>query len=280
MGRWLKEPLLHFILLGALLFVAYGVVSGGRSPAPSQILVTRDRIDSLAQQFQRTWQRPPSAQELDGLIQNYVREEVLYREGVALGLDRDDAVIRNRVRLKMEVLSEGPEVAEPSEAQLREWLDTHRKDFEVEPTFTFRQVYFDPARHGARLQQDAERVRARLRHAPPDAVAFHLGDVTLLPSGMSEASTTQVQETFGKDFAAALPALAIGSWEGPVQSAYGLHLVQLVHKTQARMPALDEVREPVKREWTRARTREASERYYQELRRRYTVVVEPAPARC
>jgi len=277
-GRVLREPLFHFLLLGLLLFVGYHLLASGRDSARDQIVVTQERIASIRDQFQRAWQRPPTAQELDGLVQNFVREEVLYREGVALGLDRDDQVIRNRVRIKMEVMSEGADSKEPTESELQAWLDAHHADFEIAATYTFRQVYFDPARHGSKLQRDAEAVLARLRRAEPDAVAFQLGDVTLLPAAMSDATTTQVADTFGKDFASALPALGVNTWSGPLPSAYGLHLVQLVHRAEARLPALAEVRDQVKRDWTHAHSRDASERFYEELRRRYTVVIEPPAA--
>jgi hypothetical protein len=278
MARVLREPLLHFLVLGLLLFVGYRFVSQGRDAERGQIVVTQERIAAMREQFERAWQRTPTAQELDGLVLGYIREEVLYREGVALGLDRDDPVIRNRVRARMEVLSEGADVKEPTEAELQAWLDSHRSDFEIAPTFTFRQVYFDPKRHGSRMQRDAEAVLTTLRRSDPDAVAFHLGDVTLLPSAMSEATAGQIADTFGKDFASAMPGLSINAWSGPLQSAYGLHLVQLVRRTEARTPALAEVRERVQRDWTSANTREASVRHYDELRRRYTVVIEPPAA--
>jgi PPIC-type PPIASE domain len=274
MVRWLKEPLVHFLLLGALLFIGYEVVSRGKDTTADRIVVTQGRIESLSAQFQRTWNRPPTEAELDGLIQNYIREEVLYREGVALGLDRDDQTIRNRVRLKMEVFAEGADVPEATEAQLQDWLDSHRADFAVDPEFSFRQVYFDPARHGGNLQRDVDRVLARLRRAEVDADPFYLGDVTLLPAQMEDASLAEVRSRFGPEFASAVAGLRVGQWQGPLRSTYGMHLVQLARKREGHVPNLDEVRAEVNREWTQAQTRAANERFYQELLRRYTVTIE------
>jgi hypothetical protein len=280
MVRWLKEPLVHFLLLGALLFVGYGVVSRGRDTTADKIVVTQERIESLGAQFERTWSRPPTGAELDGLIQNYIREEVFYREGVALGLDRDDQTIRNRVRLKMEVFAEGAGVPEATEAQLQDWLDSHQANFAADPAFSFRQVYFDPARRGERLRRDVDRALAQLRRAGADAGALELGDATLLPSQMGEASIADIGNRFGAEFASAVEGLRVGQWQGPLRSTYGLHLVQVTRKHEGHVPKLDEVRVEVNREWTQAQTRAANEGFYQELLKRYTVTIErPAAER-
>jgi hypothetical protein len=277
MVRWLREPLLHFLLLGALLFIGYGVVSGGKDTTADKIVVTRERIESLGAQFERTWNRWPTEPELNGLIQGYVRDEVLYREGVALGLDRDDQVIRNRVRLKMEVFAEGAGVAQATDAQLQNWLDSHPADFAVDPAFSFRQIYFDPARRGVNLQRDVARALGQLRHAA-DADELHLGDATLLPAQLDDASLADVRSQFGPEFASAVEALRVMEWQGPLRSTFGLHLVELLHKRAGHVPDLDEVRAEVNREWTQAQTRAASELLYQELLSRYTVTIErPAP---
>ena len=149
MTRWLKEPLLHFAVLGLGLFALYRLASDDAGEAAQEIVVDAPRIAALAEQFVRTWRRPPSAAELDGLVQSYVRDEVLYREGLALGLDRDDPVIRSRIRLKMEVLGDGPET-DVTDADLQEWLDAHAHRYAVPARHDVRQVFFDPARRGDR----------------------------------------------------------------------------------------------------------------------------------
>ena len=149
MRRIFAEPLVHFALLGIGLFVLYRLVSGGVSSDPDEIVVDAPRIAALAEQFERSWRRPPTAADLDGLVESYVRDEVLYREGLALGLDRDDPVIRSRVRLKMEVLGDGPDT-EVSDADLQAWLDTNADRYASPARYDLRQVFFDPERRGAR----------------------------------------------------------------------------------------------------------------------------------
>ena len=178
--RLVREPLIHFAVLGAALFGLYGVIRPPASDA-SAIVVSSDRIAAIAAQFRGTWQRPPSRDELNALVESYVREEVFYREGRALGLDCDDLIVRNRVKQKMEVLSEDALLAQPSEAGLQRYLDEHREVFATPAAMSFEQVYFDADRRGEHLERDVNRSLVALRRGgdvvPP-------GDGTLLPSHM------------------------------------------------------------------------------------------------
>jgi PPIC-type PPIASE domain len=272
---FLREPLLHFVLLGAAMFVIYGLVSEERGGKPGHIVVTQGTVDNLAATFARVWQRPPAAQELAGLIQDYVREEVLYREALALGLDRDDTIIRRRLRQKMEFVSEDVAAqAEPSEDDLRAYLQAHPEAFAVEPCFTFRQVYLDPLRRGAHLARDIDRLRAELRHRDNTADLAELGDSVLLAHQFDNVSATEVRTIFGDTFVAGLSALTPGQWQGPVPSGYGVHLVYVSDHTAGRIPELAEVREAVRRAWAHAQRLDASETFYQTLLRRYTVTIE------
>ncbi len=183
--RLLREPLLHFLLLGAVLFAAHGMLSRGGGGEPGRIVVTQDQIESMARLFARARQRAPSDAELQGLIRGHVREEVLYREGLALGLDRDDPVIRRRVAQKLEFVTEGDAAVEPDDGQLQAYLDAHRELFAVEPRFTFRQIYLDPKRHENTLAADAERMLGELNSAGSNLDAAGLGD----PRCRSRSST-------------------------------------------------------------------------------------------
>jgi hypothetical protein len=275
MRRLLREPLLHFLVLGALLFAVYGLVSKGREAAPGKIVVTQGQIANMATVFARTWQRPPTDAELQGLIRSHVREEVLYREGLALGLERDDPVIRRRVAQKLQFVEENDDaVAEPSDADLQAYLDAHRAAFEAEPRFSFRQVYLDPQRHGAAAADRAARMLAELNRPASRLDAAALGDPTLLPASFDDAPASDVKRVLGSQFVAALDQLAVGPWQGPVRSGYGLHLVQVSARQAAGAPPLADVREAVKREWQRQRRAEASEAHYRKLLARYSVTVE------
>ncbi len=272
MTRWLKEPLLHFAVLGLGLFALYRLTSGDAGAPAQEIVVDAPRIAALAEQFARTWQRPPTQPELDGLVQSYVRDEVLYREGLALGLDRDDPVIRSRIRLKMEVLGDGAET-EVSDAELQAWLDANADRYAAPARYDFRQVFFDPARHGARLEADLTAALSSLE-APQAADAAAVGDSTLLPAELRDVTRADVAAQFGEELAASLTDAPLGRWFGPVSSSYGAHLVHVELRTQAKLAALADVRNAVERDVQYARAAEASDALYERLRARYTVRIE------
>jgi len=162
MQKLLKEPLLHFVALGALLFAAYGWLNPGGTVAAKEIVVTQGQRDNLKAQFARTWQRPPSDDELKGLVEQWVRDEIFYREGQAMGLERDDPVVRRRIAQKFEFIADGATPEGPGEAELQAWLDARRDRYAVEPSYTLRQIYFDPARRGARIDADIDAARVAL----------------------------------------------------------------------------------------------------------------------
>jgi len=274
--RILREPLLHFLLLGAVLFVVYGLVSKRASDEPGKIVITQAQIAAMAEGFTRTWRRPPLHEELDGLIRDRVREEVSYREAIALGLDKDDTIIRRRLRQKLEFISEdivAPE--QPGDEELNAYLLAHAERFRVEQTFTFKQIYLDPARHDGNLARDSAQLIERLKRVGEGADISAFGDPLMLEQSFSSERGSEVAKQFGDKFAAKLAELAPGQWQGPIESGYGVHLVRVDEREQARMPALAEVRDTVIREWTNARRLEANEKFFQELLKRYTVTIEP-----
>ena len=279
MRRLLREPLLHFLLLGAALFAAFSWGSGHFETGSKSIVVTQGRIDHLVNTFARTWQRPPTQQEMDGLIQDHVREEVYVREAVALGLDREDHIIRRRLRQKFEFVSEDLAApAEPSNEELQDYLKAHAATFATERRFSFRQVYLNPKRHGVNLARDADRLLAGLNRAGAKANLAPLGDPFLLEHEFANASAREVANLFGETFAAALGNLSPGQWQGPVESGYGVHVVFLAERTEGRLPPLEDVREAVRREWANAQRLEAAGRYYQTLLRKYAVTIETPSA--
>ncbi|MGH8691779.1 MAG: peptidyl-prolyl cis-trans isomerase [Burkholderiales bacterium] len=269
---------MHFLLLGALLFGAYGWLNRGALEAPDEIVVDAGRVASLSAQFERVWRRPPTPQELDGLIQTFVREEIFYREGLAMGLDRDDPVVRRRIGQKMAFLAEGLTPQAPSEGELQAWLDAHATDYAIEPRYSLRQVFFDPARRGDALEADLVKARAALQGEAAAVGTDRLGDATLLPAALRRARASEIESVFGRDFAQALAQLTTGVWQGPVRSGYGVHLVMVEAREEAYTPTLDAVRAHVERDLLRARTEQASEAFYRELRERYTVRIEASAA--
>jgi hypothetical protein len=266
--RVLREPLLHFLLLGLALFLYYGRVApdddGGK-----RIVVSQAQADLLATQFQATWSRPPTADELQGLVESYVRDEILYREGRSLGLDQDDAVIKRRVRQKLDVMIE-ESIAQnpPTDADLQAYLDANPETFRKPPVVSFEQVYF-----GADGDVDAKLARARalLQQGADPAT---LGQPTLLPARQDDVPLDLVARDFGKEFADALAGLTVGEWSQPVSSGFGMHLVRLNALQPAQVPALDAVRDIVAREWENARRKRAQAAALAELRKKYEVEIQ------
>jgi hypothetical protein len=272
---WLREPLLHFLLIGAALFLLYHFLNQGQSGAPREIVVTGSRVEALAENFAKTWMRPPTAQELAGLIDDYVAEEVYYREAVAMGLDRDDTVIRRRLRQKMEFISEDVASAvEPTEAQLQAYLQQHAEKFLEPPRLTFQQVFFSTERRGDAAGRDAEKLLAELNAGRGPAHPAEAGDTTLLPPAMELASAQDIVNTFGSDFASAVDKAPVGQWSGPVQSGFGVHLVRVDAREAGKAPTLAEIRPLVQREWQSDQRRSVNDALLTKLRAKYEVRVE------
>ena len=269
--RLIREPLLHFFVLGAALFALYSWLHRGALDAPNEIFVSRNQVSSLEAQFERVWQRPATAAELQHLVDNWVREEIFYREGLAMGLDRDDPVVRRRVGQKIQFIIESVAPAPPSTAELQAWLDAHPARYAIEPVYSLRQVYFDPQHHGASLERDIAGARRVLASG-----ADHAGDTTLLPFEVQDSSQSEVARTFGTEFAAALEELPLGSWQGPVRSSFGFHLVQLSKRSAGHAPPLEQVRAEVERDLLQAQTAQANDAMYDRLRANYKVRVESA----
>ena len=277
MKRLLAEPVLHFLLLGAVLFGLHAAL--GRGPehdAPgADVTVSRDRIAGFAETFARQWGRPPSEDELSALVRDFVREEVLMREAILLGLDRDDTIVRRRLAQKMEFLSEDLVAAVvPGEDDLRDFLAAHPERFRTETRLTFSQVHLDPQKRGAQLDADAAALLDRLRAG---SAAIPAGDSQMLDAEQRDITSREVEATFGPAFAARLAELPVASWEGPIASSYGAHLVRVERRLVGGVPPLDDVREAVAREWTAARRAEVKTAQLEGLLSRYRVTIEGPP---
>jgi PPIC-type PPIASE domain len=266
LGRLLREPLLHFLLLGGVLFLIFGR-GGSRPPAGAEIVVTAADIQRIAAGFSVTWQRPPSENELQGAINDYIREEVLYRTGLSLGLDKDDTIVRRRIRQKMDFVLEDT-VGTPDDAELRAFFDAHADKFRVEPRISFRQVFLSLKRSNP----EAEALLPQLVASGPNVEGA--GDPLLLPETFGLTPLSQIDAQFGEGIASELSKVAPGHWAGPLKSAYGFHLVLVKAIEPSRLPPFDEVRDAVQREWFAARRAAVLDQQYQKLQAKYHVRVE------
>jgi hypothetical protein len=268
----------HFFVLGAALFGLFALVGRPSGERQERIVVTSGQIENLGATFGRTWQRPPTPLELDALIEDHVRDEVYAREAAALGLERDDVVVRRRLRQKMEFLTEeAAEAAPPTDEELAAFLAAHADAYRVEPRLAFRQVYLSRDRRGDGVEADARAALARLEAQGGDADISTMGDPLLLPADVALSSRSDIARQFGEPFTARLLEAAPGRWVGPIESGYGLHLVYVQRREEGRPPALNEVRDAVRRDWQLARRKEALENAYRALRDRYVVTIERPP---
>ena len=276
MKKLLREPLVHFLALGAALFLVFHFRNASGGATAGRLVVPAGRIEALAASFASGWQRPPTKSELDGLIEEWIHEEVLYREALARGLDQDDAILRRRLRQKLEFVADDlAEAAAPTDAELAAYLKLHADSFRLEPKLAFRQIFVDRERRGASAESDAQALLKKLRGLPAGADVSELGDpLRLLTDEPGLQTLSQIEWLFGEKFAAALERLERGVWAGPIESGYGLHLVLVIAREEGRVPELAEVRDAVVREWTTARRKELADAFYRGLRARYDVVIE------
>ena len=280
MKRFLREPLVHFLLIGAVLFGLYSYAPGGRTTAASskEIRLSLDDVNQLVLLFQSQWRRPPTPQELQRLVENKVQQEILYREALAMGLDKDDEIVKRRMAQKMQFLAEDVAAArEPTSAELKAWFEKNSARFAQPPRLSFRHLYFSPDRRGARTREDAGNALAKLAGQPVDAkIAASLADPFMFQEYYRDRAPDYLGKEFGPQFALAVAKLPPGAWQGPVESGFGWHLVFVDTVIPGRVPAFEEVEPDVKTAWLAEQKAQAWEKAYKEMRAKYTVLL-PAP---
>ena len=275
MSKWLKEPLFHFLLLGAVIFFAYGFMAE-KGAAENEIFISRGQQENLVNTFSRTWQRLPTAVEFQGLLKDYIRQEIAYRQSREMGLDQDDIVIRRRLRQKMEMLAEDVAgLVPPTQEQLQAYLDSNTESFMIEPRLTLHQVYFSTDRRGDLAAADALEVLQSIAGQGEAADTSTLGDPLSLPAVLDNAGEREIARLFGSVFVDELRGVETGSWGGPVASGFGLHLVLVTDRVEGRAPTLDEVRPEVQRELMSQRRQDSVDGLYKKLAENYTIEIEP-----
>src|ERR1700751_429814 len=277
LGKLIREPLLHFLLLGAAIFFLAGRVRNANIDVGGKIPVTQSEMESMVMGFTRTWMRPPTQVEMQGLVDDYVREEVLYREARAIGLDQDDVIVRRRMRQKFEFLAEDLAThRSPTDQELEAYLQQHLDRFREEPSFSFEHIFLSREKHGASTEAVVKALLAELGGKNEDTIDIEKrGDTFLLPSRFEKTSAAETARLFGENFATQLATIDPGEWAGPIESSYGLHLVRVDARVPAVAPPLANVRDSVLRDFLNDRRKQELDAQYSRLRARYTVVFEP-----
>jgi len=279
-ARLLREPLLQFLIVGVLLFGAWKAV-GPDSNAPdkrSRIELTDDDFKQLATTWMLAGRAPPSPEQMQRLVEDRIRQEVLYREALALGLDKGDTIVQRQLARKMEFLAEDvSKLEEPTPEELKAWYEKNSERFALPPRISFRHVYFSPDRRGAKVRADAERALTQLAGKPMDSpVIAAAGDPFMYQQYYGDRPFDEIARQFGPNFARALVKLAPGQWAGPIESGYGWHVVFAESITPQRIPEYEEVEANVRSVWIEDRRDEVKGRMYEAMRAHYDIVL-PAP---
>jgi len=266
--RTVKEPLVHFLLIGGLIFAAFAYVDDTPpKPDTHQIIINQTDITTLSTRFESTWKRKPQPQELQSMTEDLIRERVLVAAALELGMDRNDAVINRRLRQKMDFFAASiAEAITPEVGELESFYQAHAEDYQTPPQFALEQIYL-----GERA--DAETITAALTALKGGADPDQLRHPSLLPQRFDLSPTQVLNNSFGRGFAESLDALPIGTWAGPVRSGYGLHLVRMTDKSATTLPGLDQVAHKVLPDWQNAKRQEVLEQYYQTLRGGYEIIL-------
>ncbi len=273
--KFLREPLFHFLFIGLVFFFLFYQLNPTEKATDAKIIIiTQAKVDAMSTSFLRERGRTPLAYELQNLIESEIREELLYREAIALGLDKDDGLIRRRLAQKMKYLfNDLSVVSKPSEEELKKFVSAHPEKFMKPGTISFAQIYFEPSEHESTLVEDANALLNKLRITTIKE-SIGLGDRSLLPYDFRNERKTDIDSMFGKKFTEQAFSSATNTWEGPFESAYGVHLIYIHKRTEDHLPPLADIRERAEREWTSLKQKEANEIFYQSLYQRYEITVD------
>jgi peptidyl-prolyl cis-trans isomerase C len=278
MKNFIKDPLLHFVLIGAAIFGLYSLTAQESSAERSNVItVTQADIDQLKLLWQKQWQTPPSAQQLHDLVENHIREQVFYREALAMGLDKDDTIVRRRLMQKMEFLVADVSLPkEPDAAALQKFYEDHIASYREPAHLSFSQIYFSKDKRGQQAEQDARAALETLQKAGADSsVAADYGDRIMLESTFRDRSIDDIGRDFGEKFADQLEGLMPGQWYGPFASGYGLHLVFISDIKPPAVRTLQQVSEQVKTDYLSELRKQANEKVFEKFRERYQINVVP-----
>ena len=274
MSSWLKEPLFHFLVIGAGIFLLYGVTANEPQNEETRIEVSTVRADRMVTLWEKRWNRPPTQEEFNSLTEQYVNEEVLYREALAMGLDKDDPVVRRRMAQKVKFISNDIiTIDTPSDAVLQSYLDTHASRYQLAGKITFRHIYFNPAKHDASMEEEAEQLLTKLLEFNIGMDVDSEGDGFLHGTSFTNLKEFELNRLLGKEFTQKIFKQALGKWVGPLASGYGLHLVYIEARTATKTATLDVAKQSVLEDWMSDERKKVNTSFISNLRKQYDVVI-------
>jgi peptidyl-prolyl cis-trans isomerase C len=279
--RPFTEPLIQFLLVGGCIYGAYAYFgTPEENVSEAKIHIDSKRINAFVSEWESRWNRPPTRQEVDGLIQQYVREEVLYRQAVEMGLNENDPITRRRMAQKLDFLtSDLAQMKQPAEGELENYFADNAADYRAPDQITFSQVFFDPDARGKTTHSDAEAALVTLKVAGvPDAKTLDKGDAMMLQGYFSSATESDIQRQMGSGFTTAVMKLEAGQWYGPMLSGYGVHLVYVYDFEKGKSPALAEVKDEVLEAWHEEQREAFNAEFLQALKNRYEIVIDDLPS--
>jgi hypothetical protein len=264
--------------MGALLFVLNGTNQSRSTPAPIEkpdrvITITEADLNRLEELWTLSWNRPPTAEELKGALDGFIHEEILYREALLLGLDKNDTVIRRRLSQKMEFLSNDlADITEPTASELEQFYQANAEDYRDPARYTFTQLFLNPDQRGEEAADDATRLVEELNTGSLSAEEIaQRTDRFMLPSDFANHSATLINRTFGTGFADGFESLPVEQWTGPIRSGYGLHVVRIKSKTKENLPTLEAIESRVRQDFAFRRRREINEAVFEKLAQSYEI---------
>jgi peptidyl-prolyl cis-trans isomerase C len=278
--RWLREPLVLFLAAGIALFAGYSALQPAAAPnqALNRIELTEGDLRQLAVAWMAQWKRPPTTEELKGLLDGRIREEILYREALAMGLDKDDTIVKRRLAQKMEFLAEDMSaLRDPSIDELKTWFAANGERFALQGRVSFHHLYFSVDKRGSGAEPAAMVALQELQESPDrSVVAARVGDPFMFLDYYGDRSPKQVADVFGTAFAGRIFELKPESWQGPIKSGLGVHLVWVTSLAPSRVPAFEEVEAIVRSEWIDEQREAAKAAAFEAMRARYEVLLPPA----
>jgi hypothetical protein len=269
--KYIRDPLLQFLLIGAVFFAVYLLVNPSAMTSEDQIVVDAKRIELLATKFNKTWQRPPTQTELKMLVDNYVLDEIYYRRAIEIGIDKNDEMIRRRLRQKMEFISDSiVESIAPSEEALALYFVNNSERYRTEDTYSFQHIYLNTDREQEDMRREIQRVKALLVYASEGVE----GDKSLVPKHFNAASRFTIDKTFGQGFSATLDGLEVEKWSKPISSGIGIHFIRLTELKKGYIPTISSIREQVVRDWRYQNRIDIKENMTEELMQQFQIIVD------